>query len=343
MQKVFSLLTAVLLLGGGWFFATHFKFEGLDDVRVVPQDGGATISPDEPPPPPPEQDDRLIRVASFNIQAFGPTKSAKPEVMGILADIVRQFDITAIQEIRSSDQTLIDRFLQQINQPSRGATGRHYRYVLGPRLGRTISKEQYAFIFDSAAIEVDRAGVYTVDDPEDLLHREPLVAQFRVRGPAAEEAFTFILVNLHTDPDEAAEEVDALADVWRAVRQVSSGTGGVGEDDVILLGDFNLPGRYPLAMRDLGRLGQLSGVQAAIMFQPTNARRDKLYDNLIFHAPSTVEFTGRAGVLSVMRRYNLTSEQELAVSDHLPVWAEFTIFENGAGGRLATQPSAAPR
>jgi endonuclease/exonuclease/phosphatase family metal-dependent hydrolase len=300
------------------------------------------MSPGEPPLPTPEQPDRFIRIATFNIQAFGPSKAADSHVMGILADVVRQFDVVAVQEIRSEDQTLVERFVQRINAPGEVAVRRHYRYVLGPRLGRTISKEQYAFLFDSATIEVDRAGVYTVDDPEDVLHREPLVAQFRVRGPAPEHAFTFILVNVHTDPDEARAEVDAMAEVYRVVRQASAGT-GVGEDDVILLGDFNVPGRFPLAMRDLGLLGQVSGIQAAIAAEPTNTRRDKLYDNLIFHAPSTVEFTGRAGVESVMRRYNLTSEQELAISDHLPVWAEFTLFENGMSGRLATQPDDGPR
>jgi endonuclease/exonuclease/phosphatase family metal-dependent hydrolase len=261
--------------------------------------------------------------------------------MNVLAGIVRHFDIVAVQEIRSRDQTLIERFVERINHDEAGSP-RHYRHVLGPRLGRTSSKEQYAFVFDSATVEVDRSGVYTVDDPEDLLHREPLVAQFRVRGPAPHEAFTFILVNIHTDPDEASAEVDTLADVYRVVRQAASSAavgGAMGEDDIIILGDLNAPGSLPLQLRDLGRLGQISGIQAAITSEPTNTRRDKLYDNLIFHAPSTVEFTGRAGVMNVMRRFNLTSEQELAVSDHLPVWAEFTLFENGtADGRLATRP-----
>jgi endonuclease/exonuclease/phosphatase family metal-dependent hydrolase len=337
MRKLFSLAMFAAIVGGGWYFVSNFKIEGLDSVRVLPQDGGDSLSPAAPPLPPPSQNDRFIRIATFNIQVFGPAKAANGPVMAILADIVRQFDVVAVQEIRSSDQTLIERFVERINAPSNGAAGRHYRYVLGPRLGRTSSKEQYAFLYDSTAIEIDPTSVYTLDDPEDLLHREPLVAQFRVRGPSAAEAFTFQLVNLHTDPDEAEMEVDALADAYRAVRQASS-RGGVGEDDVILLGDFNAPGSYPLDIRDLGRLGQISGMQAAVTLEPTNTRRDKLYDNLVFHTPSTVEFTGRAGVLSVMRRYNLTSEEELAVSDHLPVWAEFAIFEDGVAGRLATRP-----
>ena len=41
-----------------------------------------------------------IKIASFNIQVFGVSKASKPEVMGILASIISQFDVVAIQEIR---------------------------------------------------------------------------------------------------------------------------------------------------------------------------------------------------------------------------------------------------
>ena len=43
-------------------------------------------------------------------------------------------------------------------------------------------------MFDTASIEVDRSALYTVADPDDLLHREPLVGWFRVRGPPADQA-----------------------------------------------------------------------------------------------------------------------------------------------------------
>jgi len=44
---------------------------------------------------------------------------------------------------------------------------------------------------------VNRRSIYTVNDPDDLLHREPLVAMFRVRGPPPQEAFTFVLIDVH--------------------------------------------------------------------------------------------------------------------------------------------------
>lgn len=43
-----------------------------------------------------------LRIGAFNIQVFGVTKASKPDVMMVLADIVRTYDIIAIQEIRDS-------------------------------------------------------------------------------------------------------------------------------------------------------------------------------------------------------------------------------------------------
>jgi hypothetical protein len=204
--------------------------------------------------------------------------------------------------------------------------------VLGPRLGRTSSKEQYAFIFNKATVELDRESVYTVHDPDDLLHREPLVAGFRVRGPPPEEAFTFTLINTHTDPDEVAAEIESLDDVFRAVRD-----DGRYEDDLILLGDFNAD---DVRLRAAGGLGS---VTAAISGQPTNTRGSDTYDNLLFQPLTTAEFNGRAGIVDLLRAFNLTMEQALEISDHCPVWAEFSIREGGRSGPVAARDATPAR
>jgi len=243
-------------------------------------------------------------------------------VMEVLAGIMSRFDVVALQEIRSTSDNVVPRLVEQINR-----AGRHFDYVIGPRLGRTNSKEQYAYVFDRDTVEVDRYQLYTVDDPDDLLHREPLVAWFRCVGPPAEDAFTFTLVNFHVDPDEVQRELSVLDDVYRAVK-----SDGRGEDDVILLGDFNSDGSQ------LGQVHHVPGVIVAVQGVPTNTRGTAQYDNLIFQRTVTDEFTGQAGVFDFMRQFNFTMKEALEISDHLPVWAEFSVFEGGAPGRIATQP-----
>jgi endonuclease/exonuclease/phosphatase family metal-dependent hydrolase len=323
MRKSVLFILSALAALGGWVLLQKFEIKQIDNggIQIVPRKIAQHASPEPSDQPPVMRAGDTIRVATFNIQVFGETKARKPHVMDILARIVRQFDVVAIQEIRAKDQSIVPQFVDLIN-----ATGRQYDYVIGPRLGRTSSTEQYAFIFDRASIDVDRNQLYTVDDPDDLLHREPLVGWFRVRGPSPELAFTFTLVNIHTDPDETEQELNALDDVFRLVRD-----DGRGEDDVIILGDLNVDDRH------LGQLGQIADIMWVVSATPTNTRGTAQYDNIVFNSQATREFTGRGGVFDFMREYNLSLEEALEVSDHLPVWVELSIYEGGQPGRVATR------
>lgn len=328
MRKLLLFLIVAGVVGGGfWFYKEKHGTAGLKKIPVVGEHlAGLFDSSDEeadaaPGELPVSRQGETIRIASFNIQVFGTTKAGKPHVMERLAQIVRQFDIVAIQEIRCKDESLLPQFVELIN-----STGRHYDYAIGPRLGRSNSKEQYAYIFDRASVEIDRAQLYSIDDPDDLLHREPYVAWFRVRGPHADQAFTFTLVNIHTDPDETTQELNALDDVYHVVR-----ADGRNEDDVIILGDLNVNDR------NMGQLGEVAGITWAISGMPTNTRGTAHYDNIVFHAQATREYTGRSGVFDLMRAegFNLTMEDALEISDHMPIWAEFSIYEGGTPGRVA--------
>ena len=335
LRKVIWMLSTVLMSSGfgGWAMpdlpvlgpavkAALQKIQGSNSVASmsVPsaqaavhmathQSGDQTASP--------MRDSILI--GSFNIQVFGTAKEKKQGVMEVIATVTRAFDVLAIQEIRTQDDHFLDHFMQLVN--SKGA---RYSYVIGPRLGRSSSKEQYAFIFDTTRIEVRPGSVATMGDADDLLHREPLIAHFRVRGIPPSEAFSFWLVNVHTDPDEVAEEVDVLADVFEVMQQQ-------GEDDVIMLGDLNA------SEHQLGPLGRLPGIQYAIAGIPTNTRGTKTYDNLLFDSRRSVEYTAQSGVWNLMSSFALTQDQALEVSDHFPVWASFSIYEGGRS-QIATRP-----
>jgi hypothetical protein len=47
-------------------------------------------------------------------------------------------------------------------------------------------------------------------------------------------------------------------------------------------------------------------------------------------------------VFDFLREFNLTREQATAVSDHLPLWAEFSVYEGGRAGPVATRPQTFP-
>jgi endonuclease/exonuclease/phosphatase family metal-dependent hydrolase len=262
-------------------------------------------------PPPSGKPNDAVLIASFNIQVFGESKLAKPQVVDVLTRVVRRFDIVAVQEVRAKSDSIVPTFVAAIN-----ADGSRYQYVIGPRLGRTSSKEQYTFIYDSTRIEIDPSSVATLPNPGDKLHRPPLRARFRVRANPPEAGFSFWLVDIHTDPDEVPQEVDALADAFVSMRSVIPD-----EDDVILLGDLNAgPPQF-------GRIKQIPGIGWAVSGATTNTRRSKTYDNLIFDRTATTEYTGRWGVLDLQQTFGLPLDKALEVSDHNPVWAAFSPWE----------------
>jgi hypothetical protein len=81
-----------------------------------------------------------IKIASYNIQVFGEKKAENNRVMLTLVDIIRQFQVIAIQEIRNKDQYFMQNFMQLVNRPmNQQDAPRHYDCIVGPPLGDSTS------------------------------------------------------------------------------------------------------------------------------------------------------------------------------------------------------------
>ena len=101
----------------------------------------------------------------------------------------------------------------------------------------------------------------------------------------------------------------------------------------IMLGDFNADD-VKIAR---SRLGQIPGVTPLVRGVFSNTRQNQLYDNLVVHLPSTTECVGRSGVFNVMERFQLTAAEAELVSNHLPVYAEFSAYERDYTGGIASR------
>jgi hypothetical protein len=214
-NRGYAIFVVLLLAAAGYVVSTRPKWAEpiLDSLGAAASQMASKPGVGENPvAATPQSGADVVRIATFNLQVYGEAKGSNPFVMQRLAEILRLFDVVAVQEIRTMDETQIQKLVALVN-----AEGRQYQYVLGPRLGRTVSKEQYAYLYDATKVECDRSQAYTVDDRSDLLHREPLVAWFRVRGLPPNEAFSFTLVNFHLDPDEVARELPLVDEVLGAV------------------------------------------------------------------------------------------------------------------------------
>jgi hypothetical protein len=86
-----------------------------------------------------------------------------------------------------------------------------------------------------------------------------VLARFGSRTNTPYKAFSFLLLNTHTGPDEVKAEVETLADVLRVMQSSQSF-----EDDVIQLGDLNA------SESQLSKLGQIPGIRWAVQGAMTN-------------------------------------------------------------------------
>jgi len=280
-----------------------------------------------------------LLIATFNIQKFGKSKLSNPQVMEQIVRICKLFDVVAIQEVLTPEANPIGNLLQQIN-----AGGGRYDAILSTPIGRTNYREQFAFVYDTTRVRIEPNRAYVVDDPEDRMHREPFVASFAAVNPAApaRSPFTFTMIAVHTDPDEVDgrasgdNELNVLADVF--VNVAAWEYARYGEDDLVILGDFNAP------REKLFGLSRIPGLVTLAPRQATNTVGTKELDHIMIDSLKTAEWTNQANVIDYVRDLQLTSELAAAISDHRVVWAQFSAYEVPPGGNiLASSPSTTSR
>ncbi|WP_135611418.1 endonuclease/exonuclease/phosphatase family protein [Methanococcoides sp. AM1] len=254
-------------------------------------------------------DSEDLRIGAFNIQVFGVTKASKPDVMMVLADIVRTYDIIAIQEIRDSSQTALPELVDLVN-----SDGAQYDYVVSERLGRTSSKEQYAYIYDSTTVAVTGTPeTYPEPDGTDPFHRQPYISSFS----AVDGDYDVVLMVIHTDPDEATEEINALDDVLEYAQMSYPDEG-----DFVIMGDFNADGNY----FDEDSTSDLDSYFWLIddSLDTTTKSTDYTYDRIVLTDVS--DLSGENGVFRYDLEYGLSEEMTVAVSDHYPVYMEVSCY-----------------
>jgi len=116
LKSVFTIFSILILitLSGGCVESSHTSSNFLPDATTYPSPTPTATPSDNLYLGSNQPSNETLRIGAFNIQVFGVTKASKPEVMDVLADIIRTYDIIAIQEIRDASQTalpsLVDKF-----------------------------------------------------------------------------------------------------------------------------------------------------------------------------------------------------------------------------------------
>ncbi len=168
-----------------------------------------------------------ITLISWNIQDFGKTKSS--EELDAIAEIVRDIDIIAIQEVVAGygGAQAVAKLTDALNRK-----GHTWDYVISyPTNSSKYATERYAFIWKNKHIKIKNRG-RLITELDALIDREPFLLDFYISKKK------FSIVNFHSRPfnKNPESEIKALATFTKDF---------IGSP-LIIAGDFNVDETKPV-------------------------------------------------------------------------------------------------
>jgi exonuclease III len=288
--------------------------------------------------------DRNLLVATWNLRALGGLQHRWDETadspnrnlrgLAIVAEVVRRFDIVALQEVRRDTgalRTLLNQFL-----------GQDWGLLMSDvSEGRRGNAERLAYVYDRRrATPSGLAGEIVIPppdeggDPPEQFDRTPYVVGFRA-GPVHVSLLTSH-IRYGEAPLERRPELERLATYTARYIRDKATDASAEERNLVVLGDFNIDRRRledPLfgAFVETG----LVVPDELLDVRSSTGAAVKHYDQIAwFIGALDLPYRGRAGVVEFQDAVypELTrAEMSWRVSDHLPLWVEFGIDLSVAG------------
>jgi Endonuclease/Exonuclease/phosphatase family len=274
--------------------------------------------------------DETLNIATWNVREFGKKRRSEAAIHYI-AEIIGQFDFVGLVELRDNLGDL-NRMLPILG-PYWDAI---YSDVMTDAGG---NRERICYLFDSRAVcfngmaaeatppRVKRGTEYVADDS---WWRSPYVATFKAGN------YDFLAFTTHVrwgDSDAARlKEIQGLAN-WVGAKAAEK----TAEDkDIIVMGDFNIPGRNDPMFAAMTSTGlQIPKALAKDEFG-SNLARDKRYDQILHLSRFPETFTNAGGVVDFYASDHkplfpaLTKEEfTYQMSDHLPLWIQINTDIDG--------------
>ena len=272
--------------------------------------------------------DESLNIASWNIRDFGKSPRT-PEAIHMIAEILNQFDLIALVELRDDLSDL-----------------RRVMDILGPfwkivfcdaRTDFAGNNERVGYLYDKrmavftglaaeadpprkrGALSGDKKGDY---EAEFTWWRSPYMASFSAGS------FDFTLLATHMrwgrTLKERATALKHLAE-WIDDRRSSK---SVFDKDIILVGDFNIPKVGDELYQAITSKGlQMPAALEGVRF--TNVAGDKNYDQILHYSYSGKSFTANGGVVNFYQDDHAALFPGLSrtaftfqLSDHFPLWVQ---------------------
>ena len=288
--------------------------------------------------------DESLNIATWNIRDFGK-KARKTISIHLIAEILTQFDLIAITEVRRNLSDLAR--VMDILGPYWKVVFSDYIADWGGNWERVAYLyDKRAVVFTGLAAEVDgpRKKNPETGEYESLVSwwRKPFIASFRAGS------FDFMLLTAHIrwggGEQDRIRPLKLLAN-WVEERRKSH---SVFDKDIIVMGDFNIPKIGSKAFKAItsGKLRMPKSLKDVL---GTNIFKKKRYDQIL-HLPKTKpSFSDHGGTLDFFTggwkrlfpglMLPKASDYTWQLSDHLPLWVQvYTDLETQKLEQILNRP-----
>ena len=141
-------------------------------------------------------DSNNTTLTSWNIQDLGRTKNPQ-EIHGI-ANILRDFDIVALQEIVAKDPAGAQAVAKIVDELNRMGSKWDYRISNPTKRPSVYISERYAYLWKTSKVRLIHRA-YLDEELEEICNREPFIAAFKIKGKS-EPFYIVAAIPADTDP-----------------------------------------------------------------------------------------------------------------------------------------------
>lgn len=283
----------------------------------------------------PKSTPNTLRLLTWNIRNLNGKKEDK--AITYIGEICKNFDIIAIQEAKDNLGGL-EKLQKEL--------GTKYRFIFSDTAGNS---ERLVFVYDQSKVQFTGLAAEVVMAPgtgrENIIpelefDRTPYMASFRIN----ECNFIIVTVHIYYGSGQGVKyRLEEIKNIARYLKKSSTDTDAL-DSDYIICGDFNIEHVHE-EMEKIERKGrtkeilkQLFGalisegliIPEDIQNSPSNLDKTKHYDQIGYqhYDDSTIEFK-QGGVIDFVGAVYINDPKlEYKMTDHLPMWAEFSTSKD---------------
>jgi len=257
------------------------------------------------------KDSNALKITSWNIRDLGRSKSEK-EILQI-AQIIRDYDIVAIQEVVAKDPAGAQAVAKIVDELNRMGSKWDYRISDPTKSPSVYMSERYAFLWKTSKVNL-KGRAYLDKELEDKCFREPFIAPFQLKSGGK----PFYIINFHSRKfnDNPEEEIIHLKEYPKRLKT----------DRIFIVGDFNLSEKHKV-WNDFYKIGFKSALKNTKTTLKRKCKNNQYLnypiDNIYF-LQKNIQILSYGHIDFVKNCSNL--EEARRISDHLPLFLEVSFF-----------------